>query len=112
MFSFLHLLLYYAGSLHTTLELTTLLTLFFFALAANSLYLTFNHIGFGYVIHLAWNWWRFSSDILKDGVLLNEAQSFNAFEGSWPVFTFVLVLTLMCLVGLLVHDRKTNKAYL
>ena len=41
----LHLLLYYFGQMAVQLDLMALLTLFFFALAANALYLTFNHIG-------------------------------------------------------------------
>lgn len=105
-FSGLHLLLYYFGSLATPLEVLTLLTLFFFALAANALYLTFSHIGFGLVIHMAWNWWRFSGNIVKDGIILNEAQGFNALEGSVPVFVFVAALSLACIVGLVIHDAK------
>jgi membrane protease YdiL (CAAX protease family) len=107
-FSLLHFLIYY-GALGERLDVLTLLTLFFFGLAANALYLTFNHIGFGYVIHLAWNWWRFSGNIVKDGVTLNEPQTFDALEGSIPVFIFVTVLSLVCIVGLVVHEVKIRR---
>lgn len=109
-FSGLHLLIYYFGLMAVMLDLSTLITLFFFALAANALYLTFNHIGFGLVIRIAWNWWRFSGDIVKDGVVLNEAQSFNALEGSIPVFIFVAVLSLVCVGGLVIQDAKSRRS--
>lgn len=108
-FSLLHLLLYYYGVFATRLELGTLLTLFFFGLSANALYLTFNHIGFGFVIHMAWNWWRFSGKIVKDGITLNEPQSFNALEGSVPVFIFATALSLACVAGLVIHDAKVRR---
>ena len=31
--------------------------------------------GFCFVLNVAWNWWRFSGDIVKDGIVLNEAQA-------------------------------------
>ena len=108
-FSLLHFLMYYGGPLAVRLDLLPLLTLFFFGLAANALYLTFNHIGFGYVIHVAWNWWKFSEDIVKDGVTLNEPQTFDALEGSIPVFIFVTVLSLVCIVGLMVHEKRLKR---
>lgn len=108
-FSGLHLLFYYAGPMAVQLDTMTLLTLFFFALAANSFYLTFNHIGFGFAIHLAWNWWRFSGDIIKDGVVLNEAQTFNIIEGSMPVFIFVSSLSLFCVIGMVIHEFKIGR---
>jgi membrane protease YdiL (CAAX protease family) len=108
-FSGLHLLIYYFGQMDVQLDLLALLTLFFFALVANALYLTFNHIGFGLVIHIAWNWWRFSGDIVKDGVVLNEAQTFNVLEGSVPVFIFVTVASLACVLGLMIHDVKIKR---
>lgn len=105
-FSGLHLLIYYFGQLNTQLDISALLTLFFFALAANSLYLAFNHIAFGFVFHLAWNWWRFSGDIVRDGVVLNEAQTFNALEGSTTVLIFVSLLSLACFIGLGLRTSK------
>lgn len=108
-FSGLHLLIYYFGQMDVQLELLALLTLFFFALAANALYLTFNHIGFGLVIHIAWNWWRFSGDIVKDGITLNEAQGFNVLEGSIPVFIFVAVLSVACVLGLMIHELNVAR---
>lgn len=107
-FAGLHLLLYYFGLMGVRLDLLALLTLFFFALAANALYLTFSHIGFGLVIHIAWNWWRFSGDIVKDGIILNEAQTFNALEGSVPVFIFVALSSLACVWGVVVHDANAK----
>jgi membrane protease YdiL (CAAX protease family) len=109
MFSLLHFILYYFGSLATILDLSTLLTLFFFGLAANALYLTFNHIGYGFVIHMAWNWWRFSGDIVKDGVMLNEPQGFNVIEGSGTTLVFVSVLSLVCITLLVFHDRNIGR---
>ncbi len=105
-FSGAHWLYYFLGPIRVQLDILALLTLFFFALAANALYLTFNHMGFGFVIHFAWNWWRFSGDIVKDGLSLNEGQTFNAIEGSFAVFTFVALLSLTCVIGLVVHERK------
>jgi membrane protease YdiL (CAAX protease family) len=105
-FSLLHWLLYYYGVLAVKLELSTLLTLFFFALAANALYLTFGHIGFGFVIHMTWNWWRFSGNIIRGDIILNEPQTFNALEGSAPVFLLVSILSLACIIGLVIHDGK------
>ena len=57
---------------------------------------------------MAWNWWRFSGDIVKDGVL-NEAQTFNALEGSTPAFLFVTVLSLACVLGLVIHEVKAAR---
>lgn len=108
-FSLLHLLLFYVGPMNTPLDMLTLLTLFFFALSANALYLTFNHIGFGFVIHVAWNWWRFSGDITKDGVIFNQAQTFNILEGSVLSFIFVSALSLVCIVGLMVHEIRLRR---
>jgi hypothetical protein len=107
-FSGLHLLIYYFGEMDVRLDLSALLTLFFFALTANALYLTFNHIAFGFVIHLAWNWWRFSGDIVKDGLVLNEAQTFNALEGSSVTLIFVSVLSLLFFVALAFMKFKTR----
>lgn len=105
-FSLLHFLLYYYGALATKLELSTLFTLFFFGLAANALYLTFHHIGFGFVIHFAWNWWRFRGPIVKNDIPLNEAQGFNILEGSTPILIFVTLLSLICVAGLIIHDSR------
>jgi membrane protease YdiL (CAAX protease family) len=108
-FSLLHFLMYFYGALGEQLDVLTLLTLFLFGLAANALYLTFNHIGFGLVIHVAWNWWRFSGAIAKDGVILNEAQTFNILEGSTQVFIFVAALSLVCIAGLMVHEKRLKR---
>lgn len=109
-FSGLHLLIYYFGQMDTQLDLSALLTLFFFALAANTLYLTFNHIAFGFMIHLAWNWWRFAGDIFKDNILLNEAESFNALEGNWLVFLFVAGLTLIFVFCLMIREQRIGQS--
>lgn len=99
-FSSAHFVLYYFGALAIPLDIAALATLFFFSLAANALYLSFGHIGFGLALHVAWNWWRFSGDIWVGKTLINEASSFNLIEGSWPVLLIVAALSLMCLAGL------------
>jgi hypothetical protein len=108
-FSILHFVLYYFGALNTALNLTSLATLFLFGLVANSLYFTFNHIGYGLVLHIAWNWWRFSGAIVKDNIVLNEAQGFNVIEGSLPVFLFVAIVGTCCLIGLRIHEVRKVK---
>ncbi len=63
-----------------------LLTIFAFAGIANTLFVRFGHIGYGFALHLAWNLDRFNSWYSIDGVPLTEGNSFNYVEGNrWVV---------------------------
>lgn len=108
-FAILHFILYYFGALNTALNLTSLATLFLFGLAANFLYFKFNHIGYGLVFHITWNWWRFSGVIVKDNISLNEAQGFNVLEGNFSIFIFVAILSISCLLAIYIHEIKKIK---
>ena len=107
-FSSLHFLLYKFGILETTLTISALLTLFFFSLAVNALFFTFGHIGYGFALHFAWNWWRFEGDISKNGISLNEAQTFNILEGSTAVLISVACLSILSVIGLEVHRNRRH----
>lgn len=107
-FSCTHFVLYYFGVMATPLDITTLATLFFFSLAANALFLTVGHIGFGFAIHVAWNWWRFPGEIWSGNTVVNEAVSFNLIEGSWPVLLTVALVGLICFAGLEVQERRRS----
>jgi hypothetical protein len=84
-FSLGHLLIYRILDAHW-LAPTTLVTLFFFGLAANQLYAWRGHIGYSYALHVGWNIVRFRAGYLSlNGETLHGGASFDLIEGSWPV---------------------------
>jgi membrane protease YdiL (CAAX protease family) len=90
----------------TPLNMEALITLFCFSWAANALYFATGHIGFGVVLHVAWNVWRFFGPIYQNGLELNEAQTFNILEGSIPVMVLVSLMCGLCVLALWRYDKK------
>jgi membrane protease YdiL (CAAX protease family) len=97
-FSLLHGFLYrYSMEGVVVLHPLTLLNLTLFGIICNSLYFSYNHIGFGAALHIGWNLTRFSGPILNHGHQLLEGETFNLIEGSWLI-SALLVSLLSCLV--------------
>jgi hypothetical protein len=102
-FSAGHLLVYHLIDDHW-LAPTTLVTLFFFGLAANQLYLWCGHIGYSYALHVGWNIVRFrASYVSLNGEVLRGGAGFDVIEGSWAIC--VLVIGVWALAELLAHRR-------
>jgi hypothetical protein len=84
LFAIGHRLVYAADGF--TINLGALLTLFSLGVVANTLFVRFRHIGFGFALHYAWNFWRFNTSYFLDGRYLSEADTFNYIEGNpWVV---------------------------
>jgi hypothetical protein len=64
-FSLLHAALY--GMQGDWIGVTPLITLFFFGIICNELFLKSGHIGWGYALHVSWNLTRFGGDYLDAG---------------------------------------------
>lgn len=102
-FSSLHFLFYnIAQGVH--LSNFALIALFFFWLISNRLFLTFNHIGFSYIFHLAWNLTRFTSEYFYHNQKISEGSLFNQLEGS-PVIV-VTLMGLYLVVFLLTRNKR------
>jgi membrane protease YdiL (CAAX protease family) len=81
-----------------------MLTIFSFAAIANTLFVKYRHIGYGFALHYAWNFYRFNSTYYLDGVRLEEGMTFNYVEGNgWvagvSLTAFVLVFGVSYLRG-------------
>jgi len=77
-----------------------MVSIFAFAAIANTLFVRYRHIGYGFALHYAWNVDRFNSAYYLDGVRLSEGSTFNAIEGSHVVLagsvaTMLVVLTMI-----------------
>jgi hypothetical protein len=59
-----------------------MVSIFAFATIANTLFIRYRHIGYGFALHYAWNFYRFNSRYYLDGVPLSEGASFNYIEGN------------------------------
>lgn len=99
-FAALHQVMYAYSplGLMTPLNMQALITLFFFSWAANVLFFATGHIGFGVVLHIAWNIWRFFGPIYHNGQELNEAQTFNILEGATPITITVSIMCCACIL--------------
>jgi hypothetical protein len=83
-FSAAHFLLYRFGTLHMTLSLTALATLFLAGVTMNNLYLAFRHIGFSWALHAGWNvvWLPAATYDAATNLPLREPQLFDRVLGS------------------------------
>lgn len=72
----------------------TIMTLLFFGLAANQLFLTYRHIGFTYALHFGWNATRFGGEFTATGTgaVLKDGLSFDILEGSGMALGFALLI--------------------
>lgn len=73
-----------------------MVSIFSFAAIANTLFVRYRHIGYGFALHYAWNFYRFNSTYYLNGVRLEEGATFDYIEGNaWVVVAsfvaFVLV---------------------
>lgn len=93
-FSLSHRLAY--GSDGVEIGVVALLTLFAFGVIANTLFVRFQHIGYGVALHYAWNFWRFNYDYYLDGARLPEGATFNFIEGNaWVAVGSTLIMLLV-----------------
>lgn len=75
---------------------SALITLFCLGVITNTLFVQFRHIGYGFALHFAWNFWRFNTSYYLDGRFLSEGQTFNYVEGNmWIVGGSVLAMVLV-----------------
>lgn len=95
-FSLLHWILYrYSIEGAVVLTPMTLLNLTLFGLICNLFYLRYNHIGYGYALHLGWNLTRFTGACILNNRPLQEGKTFNLIEGSGEVaFLLGIILVL------------------
>jgi hypothetical protein len=94
LFAVAHHVLYRSASVEV--DWPAMVTIFSFAALANTLFVRFRHIGYGFAVHYAWNFYRFNSAYYLDGVRLEEGATFNFIEGNgWvaglAMAAFVLV---------------------
>jgi hypothetical protein len=80
LFALGHHLVYQVSS--TEIQWTATVTLFSFGAIADTLFVRYSHIGYGFALHYAWNFFRFNTTYFLDGEPLTEAATFNYIEGS------------------------------
>lgn len=107
-FVLLHLVFYRVGA-GETLPPGALLSLFFFSLAGNEVYLQTGHIGYPFAVHVAWNLQRFGRYWMFDdgGALVTEYRGFVLFEGDRLVVGLSLAMAVACVA--LVHLRSARR---
>ncbi|MEM7135822.1 MAG: CPBP family glutamic-type intramembrane protease [Myxococcota bacterium] len=89
-----HSLFYGLGgvAIHTP----ALLTLFAFGVIANTLFVAFGHIWYGFALHYAWNIYRFNAAYYVDGRRLLEGETFNYIEGNaWVTCASLALMTIV-----------------
>lgn len=90
LFALAHHLVYRPAAL---IDWPAMLSVFAFAAIANTLFVRFRHIGYGFALHYAWNLDRFNSAYFVDGMPLTEGATFNYIEGNrWVVTGSLAVL--------------------
>lgn len=104
-FSAAHFLLYRFGTLHVSLSLTALATLFFAGVAMNNLYLAFRHIGFSWALHAGWNvaWLPAAFYDAATNEHLHEPQVFDRVLGS---STIVAIACAIAVLGFVLLGRR------
>lgn len=96
-FAVSHHLVYGLGGI--SVGVPALITLFSTGVVLNALFLWSGHIGYGFAIHFAWNFWRFAGTrFYLDGVRLPEGETFNYLEGS-PMIVAIALAGLLVAVG-------------
>jgi membrane protease YdiL (CAAX protease family) len=106
-FSLFHLVFYSYIMLpenRGSINLQTLITLFMFGVAANSLFLKFRNIYFPWALHCGWNMHRFGSKIVSIGEIdfrkgIQEYMTFNLLEGGTPIMILSIFLAATCLAS-------------
>ncbi len=92
-FSLLHLVFYYYAA-GIVLSILAVVVIFLFGFICNLLFLKYQHIWYGYILHLSWNLTRFTGDYFYQGISkISEGSLFNILEGSYCVL-------LMSVIGL------------
>lgn len=91
-FAIAHHVVYRSGAVQ--IDWPAMLSIFSFAAIANTLFIRYRHIGYGFALHYAWNFYRFNSRYYLNGASLSEGASFNYIEGD----SLVVVLSLAVFV--------------
>jgi membrane protease YdiL (CAAX protease family) len=94
-FALAHQLAYRTATVH--IDWPAMLSIFCFAAITNTLFVRYRHIGYGFALHYAWNFFRFSSTYYLDGMRLTEGETFNHIEGSELVATASVTVTILVL---------------
>lgn len=94
LFAIAHRALYLAAEVQ--IDWLAMLSMFSFAAIANTLFIRYRHIGYGFALHYAWNFYRFNTTYLLDGVRLQEGMTFNFIEGNaWVAGASLMVFVLV-----------------
>jgi hypothetical protein len=111
-FTLLHYGLYRFGLQQTGLKVEALLTLFFFALSCNALFMSTGTIAAPYALHLGWNLTRFGHEWIAttSGLQLSEAESFNLIEGHPLVLALAIILTVITFASVKFRSRTSREA--
>lgn len=111
-FTLLHYALYRFGIQQTGLKIEALLTLFFFALSCNALFISSGTIAASYALHVGWNLTRFGHEWIEktSGLQLKEAESFNLIEGHPWVLTSAIMLTVITFASVALRSRTQRAA--
>jgi len=92
----------------TEIGFPALTTLFSLGVIANALFVRFRHIGFGFALHYAWNFWRFGTRYYLDGRHLLEGETFNYLEGNpWVVGGSVVTMLCVCAAQISWAQRRS-----
>ena len=96
-FAVAHHVIYRTAAVH--IDWPAMVSIFSFAAIANTLFVRYHHIGYGFALHYAWNFYRFNSTYYLDGVRLGEGATFNYIEGNTWVAGASLVACALVFVG-------------
>ena len=99
-FAIAHHVLYRSSAVQ--IDWPAMLSIFSFAAIANTLFIRYRHIGYGFALHYAWNFYRFNSRYYLRGAPLSEGGSFNYIEGD------ALVVVLSLAVFILVFSVSSS----
>lgn len=100
LFAFAHHAVYQSSA---DIGWTAMVTIFSFGAIANTLFVRFGHIGYGFALHYAWNFFRFNTTYYLDGTRLSEGATFNYIEGN-PLVTGSAIVVFVVVFG----AQKTN----
>jgi len=110
LFAVAHHVIYRSSSVE--IDWPAMATIFSFAAIANTLFVRYRHIGYGFALHYAWNFYRFNSTYYLDGTRLEEGLTFNYIEGNAWVAVVSLVVLLLVFGGSCLCTRLASSGSL
>ncbi|MGB7476575.1 MAG: CPBP family intramembrane glutamic endopeptidase [Polyangiales bacterium] len=104
-----HHIVYRTGAVD--IDWPAMVSIFAFAGIANTLFVRYRHIGYGFALHYAWNFYRFNSRYYLDGMPLSEGASFNYIEGNgWVALGSLLTFLAVFAWGANIADGALTHA--